>query len=149
MERKAKTEKAECRKKCTDSLKNGRTQDRYGVPMIRYCKEHEACLEEGLSAGVNPEELLLWHEKKLAWMQHERLVHLLVTMLTAAAFLFSVVLGFFAEWSPAVLLLQLILLVLFGAYLRHYFKLENTVQHWYRIADRLYEEQKNFILNNK
>ena len=68
-------------------------------------------------------------------------LHLLVTMLTAAAFLFSVALGFLAEWNPAVLLLQLILLILFGAYLRHYFKLENTVQHWYRIADRLHEEQ--------
>jgi len=118
-----------------------RMSDRYGVPMIQYCKEHEAYLEERRAAGISPKELLLWHEKKLAWIQHERLVHLLVTMLTAAAFLFSVVLGFLVEWNPAVLLLQLILLVLFGAYLRHYFKLENTVQHWYRIADRLYEEQ--------
>ena len=141
MERKTETGKEGCRKEHRDSLEKSRTTDRYGVPMIRYCKEHEAYLEERQAAGVSPEELLLWHEKKLAWIQHERLVHLLVTMLTAAAFLFSVALGFLAEWNPAVLLLQLILLILFGAYLRHYFKLENTVQHWYRIADRLHEEQ--------
>lgn len=115
-------------------------KDRYGIPMIQYCREHEQYIENGLAEGKDRKELLAWHEKKLAWLQHERLVHFLVTMLTAIVFLFSILLGIYLGWSPAVLLLQLILFVLLAAYLRHYFKLENTVQHWYRIADELHDE---------
>ena len=114
-------------------------KDRYGIPMIQYCHEHEKYIESQLAAGADKRELLVWHEKKLTWLQHERLVHFLVTMLTGVFFIFSVLLGILLEWSIAVLLLQLILFILLAAYLRHYFKLENMVQHWYRIADELYE----------
>ena len=115
-----------------------REKDQYGIPMIQYCREHEQYIENQLAAGVERGKLLTWHEKKLAWLQHERLVHFLVTMLTAALFIFSIFLGILLGWSIAVLLLQLILFILLAAYLRHYFKLENIVQHWYRIADELY-----------
>lgn len=116
-------------------------KDHYGIPMIQYCHEHEEYIESRLAAGVDKKELLIWHERKLAWLQHERMVHFLVTMLTGAFFIFSVLLGIFLGWSIAVLLLQLILFILLAAYLRHYFKLENTVQHWYRIADELHNEK--------
>lgn len=117
-------------------------KDRYGIPMIQYCREHEEYIEKQLAAGVERKELLAWHEKKLAWLQHERMVHFLVTMLTGVFFMFSVLLGLLLEGSIAVLILQLILFILLAAYLRHYFKLENRVQHWYRIADELYGENK-------
>ena len=119
-----------------------REKDRYGIPMIQYCREHEEYIKKQLAAGAKSSELLALHEKKLAWLQHERLVHFLVTMLTGVFFIFSVLLGMFLEWSIAVLALQLILFVLLAAYLRHYFKLENMVQHWYRIADEIYNENK-------
>ena len=128
---------------------NKRKSDRYGVPMIQYCREHEKYVEEQLKTGADRKELLEWHEKKLAWIQHERLVHLLVTILTAIVFLFSVALMAIIEWSPAVLLLQLILVILLAAYLRHYFQLENTVQHWYRIADKLHEDKQAAELKKK
>lgn len=119
-----------------------REKDRYGIPMIQYCREHEEYIKKQLAAGAKSSELLALHEKKLAWLQHERLVHFLVTMLTGVFFIFSVLLGIFVEWSIAVLALQLILFVLLATYLRHYFKLENMVQHWYRIADEIYNENK-------
>ena len=37
------------------------------------------------------------------------------------------------------LVVYLILLVLLIFYLRHYFFLENTVQHWYHIAEELHD----------
>ena len=107
-----------------------------GVRMIAYCREHEAYLDARLAAGENPAKLLEWHKTKLAWIQHERLIHLLVTILTAGAFLFALG-AWLATQSLAALLFTLALLVLLACYLFHYFRLENTVQHWYRIADRL------------
>ena len=40
---------------------------------------------------------------------------------------------------PVSLVVYLILLVLLIFYLRHYFFLENTVQHWYHIAEELHD----------
>ena len=44
---------------------------------------------------------------------------------------------------PVSLVIYLILLVLLAFYLRHYFFLENTVQHWYRTAEELHERAEN------
>lgn len=46
-----------------------------GVNMIAWCRAHEKYIDERLAAGGDPAALLTWHEKKLAWLQHERLVH--------------------------------------------------------------------------
>ena len=62
-----------------DKMKENK--DRFGINIMSYCREHENRLEKELAAGAEPHELLTWHEKKLAWLQHERLIHLLVTIL--------------------------------------------------------------------
>ena len=108
-----------------------------GVNMIAWCRAHEKYIDERLAAGDDPAALLAWHEKKLAWLQHERLVHLLVTMLTAAGFLFALGAWLYTT-SAGVLLLALGMLIWLGFYLVHYFRLENTVQHWYNIAEALH-----------
>lgn len=113
--------------------------DQYGINMIRWCREHEAYIEKHLADGDDARKLLEWHQKKLAWLQHERLIHLLVTMLTAGAFLFSLWVTIYMDWNPGAILMDLILLLLLAAYLLHYFRLENTVQHWLRIAEELHE----------
>jgi len=117
-------------------MKNTR-EDRFGINMIRWCRDHERYLEEHLEAGDDPALLLAYHEKKLAWLMHERLIHLLVTMMTSGAFLFTLFVSIYLDWNPGALLIALALLALLAAYLFHYFRLENTVQHWYRIADKL------------
>ena len=109
-------------------------QDRFGINMKRYCRAHEAEL-----ASLPPSQALLdVHLEKLRWLQHERLVHLIVLVMTAMAELFTVDLALLhPETNPLAAIVMLALAVLLGFYFAHYFFLENTVQHWYRLADEL------------
>jgi hypothetical protein len=92
-----------------------------------------------LDRGEASDALLRIHALKISWLQHERLVHLIVLLLTAAFFLFSVGL-FIALSNPCVLILVAAALILLAAYMRHYFYLENTVQSWYVLYDRISEK---------
>jgi hypothetical protein len=110
-----------------------------GNGMIDYMKKHEAYVREALERSPGPEarkELLVLHEMRIAWMQHERLVHLL-TMLFVCLFAF-LSLGYALERPslPAFLLAGL-LIVLSAAYLLHYYRLENGIQKWYGMADEI------------
>ena len=109
-------------------------QDRFGINVKRYCREHEARV-----ASLPPSRALLeQHLEKLGWMQHERLVHLIVLVMTALAELFTVDLALIhPETNPQAAIVMLGLAVLLAFYFAHYFFLENTVQHWYRLADDL------------
>ncbi|NDL67129.1 Cof-type HAD-IIB family hydrolase [Anaerotalea alkaliphila] len=108
-----------------------------GVPMERYVREYEEGLRRRLEAPGNLEGLRASHRRMIGWIQHERLVHLLVTLFAAAAFLFAAGMVIFLEggWTPG--LLGLLSLVLLLGYLRHYRLLENTVQAWYLLHDRM------------
>lgn len=102
--------------------------------MKNYCREHEAFI----TVAEPTEELLRYHEKKIAWIQHERLVHLIVTVMVVIAELFVV---FLVVLHPELGLIPPILMlglaVLLGFYFYHYFFLENTVQRWYKIYDSM------------
>ena len=112
--------------------------DRFGVNMKRFCREHEARVTAAVEAGEATPELLEEHLRMIAWVQHERLVHLIVTVMVVLCELFTVDLVLLhSELGivPAVIMLGLA--VLLGFYFRHYFFLENTVQRWYRIAQAM------------
>lgn len=112
------------------------TDDRFGINMKRWCREHEAYL----AAHDASPELLTLHLQKLGWLQHERLVHLIVTVMVVFTELFVVSLAVLhPELGPLPLALMLALAILLGFYFYHYFFLENTVQRWYKLADRLRE----------
>ena len=114
------------------------TPDKYGINMRKWCDEHENKIRAALESGAAPSKILIWHEKKLAWLQHERLVHLLVLIMTVIIELFAIGIMFFATWTyPVSMIVMYGILVLLGFYFRHYFFLENRVQHWYKIADAL------------
>lgn len=115
-------------------------QDRFGVRMGRYLAAHEAYVESRLAAGNCLAELTDYHDRKIAWLQHERLVHLLALMLAAVVFLLAFVLVLLREPDWRTVSLLLISLSLLAAYLLHYFRLENRVQHWYRLSDRLHQQ---------
>lgn len=113
-------------------------QDQFGIDMKKFCREHEAYIERQLAQGGPSDELLSLHLEKLRWLQHERLVHLIVTVMVVFVELFVVALVVLHPELgvlPAVIMLGLA--VLLGFYFYHYFFLENTVQHWYRIAEKL------------
>ena len=103
--------------------------DKFGINMKQYCREHEAALRGG---KVSPEQ----HLEKLRWLQHERLVHLIVTVMVVVVELFAVDLAVLhPETNPLAGIVMLVLAILLGFYFYHYFFLENTVQRWYKLAD--------------
>ncbi|MCR5473940.1 MAG: hypothetical protein K6F28_01925 [Lachnospiraceae bacterium] len=115
---------------------------RYGINVKKWCLDHENDLRvmtEGALSDDDRCRILALHEKKLSWLMHERLVHLIVTFITVILVLFAMsLILFLPDTLPFSLPLFLILLVLLFFYIRHYFFLENTVQNWYL----LYEEIK-------
>ena len=120
--------------------------DRFGINMKRFCREHEARVTATVEAGEAIPELLEEHLRMIAWVQHERLVHLIVTVMVVLCELFTVDLVLLhPELGIVPALIMLGLAVLLGFYFWHYFFLENTVQRWYRIAEELREKRKNRI----
>lgn len=77
---------------------------------------------------------------QIGFFQHERLIHLIVTVLFA---LIAVGVFGICAVAPSIPMfgLEFMILVLLLPYIRHYFILENTVQKMYRHYDRIREEQ--------
>ena len=114
--------------------------DRFGINMKRFCREHEARVTAA-AVGEVTEELLEEHLRMIAWVQHERLVHLIVTVMVVLCELFTVDLVLLhPELGIVPALIMLGMAVLMGFYFWHYFFLENTVQSWYRIAEESREK---------
>ncbi|MBR5681803.1 MAG: hypothetical protein IKW96_00805 [Ruminococcus sp.] len=113
--------------------------------LTNYMKYIEDRLEKCSSAS-EIDEIMDEHLKKIGFMQHERIVHFLVTML------FSVILAIFIAvlvFTPNLptLLLVTIILVLLIFYIKHYYFLENTVQKMYKVYDSILEKQKKLRVN--
>ena len=97
------------------------------------------------SAPPSP-ELMALHLERLRWLQHERLVHLIVLVMTSLAELFTVDLALLhPETNPTAAIIMLAMAVLLAFYFAHYFFLENTVQHWYRLADELQRKLESTV----
>jgi len=89
------------------------------------------------------EEILAEHKDKIAFMQHERIVHFLVTMLFGLVLTIFMSVLMFTVNLP-VLLLVTIILVLLAFYIKHYYFLENTVQKMYRVYDDILKKRREF-----
>ena len=79
------------------------------------------------------------HLVKIGFFQHERFIHLLVTMFFGMLFLFFLVLGFFHYLFFIIAMMLLIFLIF---YVVHYFRLENGVQYLYLQYDKLNSKRK-------
>lgn len=79
------------------------------------------------------EELLV----QIGFFQHERLVHLIVTV-TFALLTILAILGCVLAPEPMLFVLVLLLLILLVPYIRHYYILENGVQKLYTCYDRIH-----------
>ena len=158
---------------------SGTNEDKYGINMRTWCREHEEQVQNHLlsfrgareaqaslrasekqpavsdkqpiasgdqfsTSGeplLTPEELLRLHRTKIQYLQHERLVHLIVLVMTVFGELFTVALVLaLPETVPYSLIAMYGVLILLAFYFRHYFLLANTVQHWYRLDDEILEE---------
>ena len=118
-----------------------KADDRFGINMKQFCRMHESRLEELREQNGITDWLIEYHMEKLRWLQHERLVHLIVLVMTVFIEVFIVYLTLFRpETAPYSGLFLIGLAILLVFYFIHYFFLENTVQHWYRIGQEMMEE---------
>lgn len=103
-------------------------------------KEIEATLEEN-SPDTNWAKLDAEMLTKIGFFQHERMVHLIVTMTVGVVCVMSVLAAFMTEAvSLPMLILIGLFLVLLLPYMVHYYNLENGVQELYRYYDKIREK---------
>ena len=88
------------------------------------------------------------HLTQISFFQHERMIHLIVTVLFALLEFIALLLCMLFP-GIGTLLLTLSILVLLVPYIRHYYLLENEVQSMYIQYDRLNELLKSEHILNK
>lgn len=83
------------------------------------------------------------HLTQVSFFQHERLVHLIVTVTFALLTMIALAVYCIAEFIPMLALIVL-LLVLLVPYIGHYYTLENEVQKMYGQYDIIISRQKEY-----
>ncbi len=102
--------------------------------MTKEIRAYMAVLEQFFSVGHSDGELLKFRAellKRIEFYQHERLIHLIVTMSFAVFFLMSLMMCS-ANPQVGLMLLAVLFLVMTIAYIKHYYFLENSVQRMYK-----------------
>lgn len=102
--------------------------------MLDKVKMAEDFLENG--KVENKEGFLAYLLRWIEWFQHERLIHLLVTLFFA---LFSIAMLFaFIVFSEIMIgVLFIIFGITTGFYINHYYLLENKTQYLYKLYDEI------------
>ena len=109
----------------------------YLTNYLKYVQERlEKCTD-----SAELDEIMAEHLDKIAFMQHERIVHFLVTMLFALILTVFIAVLVFTTNIPVLILVTMIL-VLLMFYIKHYYFLENIVQKMYRVYDGILEKKK-------
>ena len=103
--------------------------------ILEYRKRIDKLLEDD-NKKTDWESVLKEHLIQVGFFQHERLIHLLVTMLFAIL-TFLCVAAYIISGEIYVLALIGILLVLLVPYIAHYYLLENETQKMYGQYDRI------------
>ena len=112
--------------------------------------EYEKFIKSESAKSLSPAEranLQAYHREMLVNFQHERLIHLIVTLFFALFAISMVVLtGWAAEMSNFSLemiplyILALMLVILTFFYVKHYYFLENHIQGLYKYSALLYKK---------
>ena len=98
----------------------------------------ELILQQAKDPETDKKELAEKLLVRIGFYQHERLIHLIVTMSFGVFFLLSLILAF----SNAYFLeLSALLLILLVPYIAHYYFLENSTQELYKVYYSLTEEK--------
>lgn len=105
--------------------------------MRKYFSGYIAFIEAAIAGGGTDfaalkAEMLV----KIGFMQHERLVHLLVTILFALLMFMSLI-AFFISENIGMLAAAVLMLALLIPYIAHYYFLENGVQKLYSLYDEV------------
>ena len=110
--------------------------------MREYLENYTKEIEEKIKIKNITKQDILDHLTKIQFFQHERLIHLLVTLFYGIFLFLSVIISF-KTWLFLIILYIVLIVLLF--YVRHYFFLENHIQYLYK----LYDQMKNFIKSTK
>lgn len=102
----------------------------------KYMDELLAKLDQMEMSEEEREHLKREHLTQISFFQHERLVHLIVTVTFALLEIIAVLITMLFP-GIATLLLVLVILILLVPYIRHYYILENEVQKMYSQYDKL------------
>ncbi len=119
----------------------------YNVLMNKKLQNYIKYIEK--ESGKPSKELQEYHKTMVQQFQHERLIHLIVTLFFALfMILFFIFFGALEIWLPrggwgeviiaGIGIIDGILLVVTLFYVRHYFRLENGVQKLEEITKKLY-----------
>lgn len=110
--------------------------------MYKYILNYEKWINEKIEKNDVGCFLLTYHDKQIKWIQHERLIHLIVTLFTAFLFLLSTIAIIFVRLILVDLIFcTLIIITIF--YIIHYYRLENAVQRWYEISNNIFKNKHN------
>ena len=109
--------------------------------ILAYRKRIDALLQN-MPDGINWSDVLGEHLQQITFFQHERLVHLIVTMTVAILTLLSLGTALVTQ-IMTMLIMTGVLALLFVPYILHYYLLENEVQKMYTQYDRVLEIVRN------
>ena len=115
--------------------------------MNKYLKKHEELVLRELALakeGYDYGRLKKYHAERIAFMQSERHMHLLVTLFFGVFLLMSIGLSYYRPVIEMFLLAGLFFILLVP-YIIHYYTLENGVQRWYKLMDEI--DKRNTIKN--
>lgn len=104
--------------------------------LLTYLKNMDTLLENPNHTAEEWQKIKKEHVTQLSFFQHERLIHLIVTVTFALLEMFSLILVMF-QFSIVALLFSVAILVLLIPYIQHYYLLENGVQKMYEQYDKI------------
>ena len=119
----------------------GKRIKNYVAKMLQLANEMTA---ENNALKQNKDEILREMLVQIKFFQHERLIHLIVTVLFALLTIFTIACSCFLNNLCGVmfLLLSVLCLILLVPYIHHYYVLENSVQKLYEIYDAIKDGRK-------
>lgn len=105
--------------------------------ILNYVKETDNLINKKEKVS---KERLEYHLIQIQQFQHERLIHLIVTVFVGIVAILFFLFGMFLQ-NIGILLVFIILVCLFIPYILHYYLLENNVQRLYDQYDKLLKKQ--------
>ncbi len=106
--------------------------------MYRYLENHRHKISNILETKTDYDwkKLAKYNRTRISFFQHERLIHLLVTLFVG---LYAIISIYVTVWLRQVefILVDILLIVLFIPYVFHYYQLENAVQSLYRLDEEI------------
>ena len=109
--------------------------------VVQTMKAAQAFIDNDMKAADEEKtrRVLAEFEVKIAYFQHERLIHLMVTLSFALFLLLSIgsLFIFPSEFILTAVILVAIFFILTIAYVFHYYFLENSVQRMYHMRDEM------------